>query len=679
MLLGPLLGKNNVVFCPWDTDKTALSDSVPDLYNAVASKGEWRCIIICDEEGISKKNPYDLVEFQGVSKDFKGSEEERLEAVRHAKFAAFEQAKDKPLAKLAAHLCRFPLIDEGIRFPEVLLFSDAEAERLREAAQKEGSGIDVDDIPDNRIEDLGMNEYQLEIQKKIELYSQMHDKADDDILPPSEIICIAQRCEKPSTYNIRTSWSTHIIEQYSRFYDWNLYFDKMRYLVFDMLPKSHNNYLKDYVRFLCSVLIIANNEVPGSVLKANRVYRLDCETDDAALKKSVVLYDRKLQATDERLEKEIYKIEHEEKAHLSDEDAKSMFCHAVNIPVNVVNRFDTQTLYADGKGFGLAKDCPGNEENRWEALYRGSIKALSTYLKLPRRALKHSRNDFRLVNDVDTDRVKDLNAFQKEDVEEFISDSEIAMVSVETPDIYDSKRYEKELSEASSNVEKTIRKRMNKAGAIGLGAVSIIVFLLSFLPMVIQNRGGFGSVSLAVIITLVSFGLMVVAGLICLFVFRHRLISSIGEYNSVMHGVDLDIDEGMQKYSDYLTLACGVMRGYSVVNYDNEHEDNSTMMSRIRTKHRHDIAKLRAEFRDMYGEYLEEAADVKIEKVLFIGGDSAKVGAPYVKGASVDCKVEKQGLGKKIRVFKYKAKANERKTMGHRQPYTCLIVKAINA
>jgi len=75
----------------------------------------------------------------------------------------------------------------------------------------------------------------------------------------------------------------------------------------------------------------------------------------------------------------------------------------------------------------------------------------------------------------------------------------------------------------------------------------------------------------------------------------------------------------------------------------------------------------------------EVGSDIKIEKVLLIGGESTKVGAPYVKGASVDCKVEKQGLGKKIRVFKYKSKANERKTIGHRQPYTCLIVKAINA
>ena len=67
--------------------------------------------------------------------------------------------------------------------------------------------------------------------------------------------------------------------------------------------------------------------------------------------------------------------------------------------------------------------------------------------------------------------------------------------------------------------------------------------------------------------------------------------------------------------------------------------------------------------------------------IIETGGKQIKVeeGAPYVNGASVDCKVEKHGLGKKIRVFKYKAKANERKTIGHRQPYTCLIVKAINA
>ena len=70
---------------------------------------------------------------------------------------------------------------------------------------------------------------------------------------------------------------------------------------------------------------------------------------------------------------------------------------------------------------------------------------------------------------------------------------------------------------------------------------------------------------------------------------------------------------------------------------------------------------------------------VTFDKILFVGDKAAKVGTPYVAGATVKAKVVKQGLSKKIRVFKYKAKTNEHKTIGHRQPYTCLVIEAINA
>ena len=75
----------------------------------------------------------------------------------------------------------------------------------------------------------------------------------------------------------------------------------------------------------------------------------------------------------------------------------------------------------------------------------------------------------------------------------------------------------------------------------------------------------------------------------------------------------------------------------------------------------------------------EVGSTLTLDKVLMLGGKAVRVGAPYVEGASVTAKVEKQGKSKKIRVFKYKAKANEHKTIGHRQPYTCLVIEAINA
>ena len=45
-------------------------------------------------------------------------------------------------------------------------------------------------------------------------------------------------------------------------------------------------------------------------------------------------------------------------------------------------------------------------------------------------------------------------------------------------------------------------------------------------------------------------------------------------------------------------------------------------------------------------------SEVVFDKVLFAGGTTSKVGNPYVNGATVNAKVEKQGLSKKIRVFK---------------------------
>ena len=75
----------------------------------------------------------------------------------------------------------------------------------------------------------------------------------------------------------------------------------------------------------------------------------------------------------------------------------------------------------------------------------------------------------------------------------------------------------------------------------------------------------------------------------------------------------------------------------------------------------------------------EAGKEVTLYKVLFVGGDKTVVGKPYVKGASVVAKVEKQGLSEKLTVYKYKSKANERKKQGHRQPDTCLVIESINA
>ncbi|MGG3469269.1 50S ribosomal protein L21 [Neobacillus pocheonensis] len=76
---------------------------------------------------------------------------------------------------------------------------------------------------------------------------------------------------------------------------------------------------------------------------------------------------------------------------------------------------------------------------------------------------------------------------------------------------------------------------------------------------------------------------------------------------------------------------------------------------------------------------VEAGETVTFDKVLFVGGETVKVGSPVVAGATVTAKVEKEGRAKKIIVFKYKAKKNNRKKQGHRQPYTKVVIEKINA
>ena len=77
---------------------------------------------------------------------------------------------------------------------------------------------------------------------------------------------------------------------------------------------------------------------------------------------------------------------------------------------------------------------------------------------------------------------------------------------------------------------------------------------------------------------------------------------------------------------------------------------------------------------------VEAGATVEIDKVLAVGdGAEVKFGAPYVEGAKVTAEAVKNGKDKKIIVYKYKPKKGYHKKQGHRQPYTKLEIKAINA
>ena len=76
----------------------------------------------------------------------------------------------------------------------------------------------------------------------------------------------------------------------------------------------------------------------------------------------------------------------------------------------------------------------------------------------------------------------------------------------------------------------------------------------------------------------------------------------------------------------------------------------------------------------------DEGESVVFDQVLTVVNDAdVKIGRPMVDGAKVTGKVMAHGKGKKILIFKYKAKSNYRKRQGHRQPFTKVVIEKIEA
>jgi len=70
----------------------------------------------------------------------------------------------------------------------------------------------------------------------------------------------------------------------------------------------------------------------------------------------------------------------------------------------------------------------------------------------------------------------------------------------------------------------------------------------------------------------------------------------------------------------------------------------------------------------------EKGSNVTIDKVLMV---DSKIGKPYLEGATVECKIEKQVKAPKLTIIHHISQKHHTKKMGHRQPLTKLVVESI--
>lgn len=73
----------------------------------------------------------------------------------------------------------------------------------------------------------------------------------------------------------------------------------------------------------------------------------------------------------------------------------------------------------------------------------------------------------------------------------------------------------------------------------------------------------------------------------------------------------------------------------------------------------------------------DEGSQVEFNHVFAVRKEGLRVGAPLVEGAKVTGVIVRNGRARKIRILKYKRKKQYRRTIGHRQPFTEVLIKEV--
>lgn len=577
LFLKPFTDNADISFCRWDCGGNTLKEAVRDLQRIVGQQRHWRAVVLCEETCITQRNPFDVVKFSEKDGIFgKGKDRKTF---REEKFRAFEEAAAQPLTRLMTWLCEDPVVS----FP------------------KEGqeNAFDPDSDPEYA-------EYLAEMKKKLDLRAEIRsaNQGSVSIALPEEILCIALRTRNMEVDTIPSSWKTHLETEYSRFYDWNMYFDKMRYLIFDILPANRSGYRADRFRFLYTVIVLASHDLPGGSMQPNRVYRLICENNNEALTRIVSIYDSKLKITEEKLERIQEKIKGQKPKKISDYQASRIFTSNISISVPVHTEFDEKDLTMNPRKIGLADGCPSDEYGIWQEGYDRARNKLAFARRLPKRVIRKAAYDMRALDSVDTDHVHELTEFQVSDIKNHIGQEEMAMAGT-VPQLMPAASGEEKLEESDRTARRMIGTRMNRKKTIGLGVLMLALFAAGSLPFLINNGPG-RSLSGALCCILAGAAAVAACGFFCLLFLRSKITGLMENFNTMVLEVCHDMEQQPKKAGTYLSHACSVMRGYSALKYLREHESPKEEQLKILQKHRDAIQSVRADLREMFPDYISE-------------------------------------------------------------------------
>ena len=655
MFFGPLYNSEQVAFCEWDKDADDFDTMVPNLYDLIEYQSEWRALILYND-GFEKLNPFDFTDYSESFYSKKGRSWDYLKNRREQRIAAYEKAVSNPLVKLTTALSGIPnfksvvsnreyslLMTGRLHTFEYMLQKQLEVLNCSEMAvrfdkyQRDDlkrfvavdnidlliSCIKVSDvsgiiklIPDTEILDFirfigndpmyfdpEYTECLIENTKKHELLQKVADNFSMKDKLPLEVICISPRTFDFEKVEQDIKWKRKDEASSSRFTNFNLYNDKLKFILFDILPKDNKQYKFEQIKFLCLLLVVANNDIPQGIVNANNVYRAQIDFNANIVTKICENYISKLKSTQFLLKDIEMQLEHDNETSVNNQTAQRLFESDISIPVKFTSESNERELYAEYKEIGLSTDCPGDETSYWSQQYRNINKRFVRYLREPRRAVKTAVSDgLRKNNYINDDRTLLLSENQVEDVNFHIAEVEQKMVETTTTHLFDTKKFTEQIQEADKEVKRGISQRMTKKKTMFVGLVGLLAYFIGFLPLIFGNLNTTKSFLFSLMLTGILLAVFLIIGFIYLFTLRRRLVNRFKHFNYIMSGIYNQINGALSQFSHYISCVCNLMRDFSVLK---KRDSVVTKTKRILSYHDMQISEQIKNVHEMFSKYVD--------------------------------------------------------------------------
>jgi len=557
-LFKPFVDEGSLAFCDWNESGTDVRSSVPDLYNVVKGKKEWRAIIINTDSVYDYKGSY--CPLRNNPFDFSHLDTEELPhespipliRLTHI-IGGYSAALKKEFEKAFEYVD--PDSGEKRRVPASKL-TDDELHRLSMECFDTLHSVYEERQADPRI---------------AQLQEEVAEKYPFSDIRPAEILLVSnkKKVENNEKQRIVESWKNHLEMTSSSFWERNKYPNNCRFLFSEITNTDNSLYQKELTEFWLSVLTLATNKVAASTLQAYRLYRLRVEVSREELEKILNLHLNKMMSVYAFIKEQLrlrpeYSFDEEEDVVQRQE-----------IPVTI-EKTEGKELCMNFSRVGLCRDCPEDEKAFWTGELRAKKESLDKYLKAPRRVIDKAATHLKRKTDSFTGEHYELDKFQLADLREYMTELEVKIIASGAENMVDRKAVGEAIAQVDKDVRKEVGFRLRRKVAIVGGLIILAIVLGGYLPYLVQAAKTSASVLLSsLLLTLVVLVLSAVGGLIALWWQRRRVVKVMKRFNTLMRKVAADVRAYATRFEEYFSDICTYMKAQSILDGITRHKENA--------------------------------------------------------------------------------------------------------